>query len=211
MNLQKRWGFNIKLLLRSLIGNSAWNKHKSNILPPIIHPASHPASTLSPGAPLRRLHHNQTKRINATADARCSSLTVFADEEVQVAVGVGHSHFGFHLWSLEGGVDLPWTALLWCQLHFAQAAAHGSLVSGSVHGPCRSNQAAWNWSTGCVSNESSENIMWPTALSNENNLRNRSYTSSFLMILFNRNILQIQTLPVTAVAVSWKIVRLLIT
>lgn len=31
------------------------------------------------------------------------------------------------------------------------------------------------------------------------------------MILFNRNILQIQTLPVTAVAVSWKIVRLLIT
>ena len=39
-------------------------------------------------------------------------LTILADQEVQVAVGVGHANLGLHLGSLQGGVDLARTALL---------------------------------------------------------------------------------------------------
>lgn len=59
-------------------------------------------------------------------------LTVFADQKVQVAVGVGHAHLGLHLWSLQGGVNLPWTVLLRGRFHLAQPAAHGSTVCQSL-------------------------------------------------------------------------------
>lgn len=60
--------------------------------------------------------------------SRNPGLTIFSNEEVQVTVGIGHAHFGLHLWSLQGGVNLPWTVVLWHRLHLAQPAAHGSTV-----------------------------------------------------------------------------------
>lgn len=58
-------------------------------------------------------------------------LTVFADQEVQVAIHIGHAHFGLHLRSLQGGVNLPRTVLLRHRLHLPQPAAHGSTVRRS--------------------------------------------------------------------------------
>ncbi len=72
------------------------------------------------------------KHIKVDKQGRNLGLTIFADEEVQVAVGVGHAHLGLHLWSLQGGVNLPRTALLRRRLHLTQPAAHGSTVCLSV-------------------------------------------------------------------------------
>lgn len=95
-------------------------------------------------APTRHMHVlGLGEEARGAQTGRERALTVLADQEVQVAVGIGHSHFGLHLWPLQGGEYLPWTALLGRQLHFAQSAAHGGAnASASVHRPCRADKVA---------------------------------------------------------------------
>lgn len=50
-------------------------------------------------------------------------LTFFSNQEIHMAVVVGHSDLGLHLWSLQGRVDLPWTAVI-CLTDLSQPATH---------------------------------------------------------------------------------------
>lgn len=61
---------------------------------------------------LQALSKRKGRRLFNAALSRLINLTIFADQEVQVAIGVGHAHLGLHLRSLQGGVNLPWTVLL---------------------------------------------------------------------------------------------------
>lgn len=50
-------------------------------------------------------------------------LTFFSNQEIHMAVVVGHSDLGLHLWSLQGWVDLPWTAVI-CLTDLSQPTTH---------------------------------------------------------------------------------------
>lgn len=60
-------------------------------------------------------------------------LTFFSNQEVDMAVSVGHSDLGFDLRSLEGWVDLPWTAVV-CLTDLPEPTTHLCFQS-----------ARWSW------------------------------------------------------------------